>query len=172
MSRKPPENSGLSGLARVPFARVAQPLPLVGGVVAVAPTRDRKSHTHTTRRVEETRGGNHELSDYPSTWAQARHVRPGPARVRAARGAHRARRLRCSGVDRHERQQDLLEHRWQARHRGIGGGVKEEPTHLLVNRPPPPRRAASGPDPLVDALLAGPIPPAAAGAGAFARTNP
>jgi pilus assembly protein Flp/PilA len=55
---KPLENSGLTAVATPPLAPLAQPLPLLGPVVAVAPMRDRKSHTHnanaSSRRVEET----------------------------------------------------------------------------------------------------------------------
>jgi pilus assembly protein Flp/PilA len=47
-----PENTGATGFARAPFGCVAQPLPLLAGVVAVAPMRDRKSHTHITQRVD------------------------------------------------------------------------------------------------------------------------
>src|SRR5205085_8668864 len=84
------------------------------------PRNNAWSHfAHATHRVVVTRRRNGHVSDESPRSAREERRRPGPARVRAARGAHRARLRRRHRPRRHQRERDLRPHRDGARAVGV-----------------------------------------------------
>src|SRR4029453_8243544 len=109
---------------------VAQPLRIRGRVTARRGGRDRISNTRIDLRVMDAQEVTREEPDYPHARADARRFRPGPARIRVARGADCSRGGRCGDQLRTGRQQDLRYGRVEV---ADGGELVIVPCHSVLS---------------------------------------